>query len=132
MEIYLAAGNVDSISSGVYQYHPISHQLNRVSNDDVRQALYRSSLSQNAVKNAPASIVICGVYERTLQKYGQHGVRYVHIEVGRASQNIYLQCESLGLGTVSIEVFQDREIQEILGLKKGKKPLINMPVGQIK
>jgi len=38
------------------------------------------------------------VYERTTRKYGERGVRDVHMEVGHAAQNVYSQAVSLGLG----------------------------------
>jgi nitroreductase len=38
------------------------------------------------------------VYERATRKYGERGVRDVHMEVGHAAQNVYLQAVSLGLG----------------------------------
>ncbi|MCD4810897.1 MAG: nitroreductase family protein [Methanosarcinales archaeon] len=38
------------------------------------------------------------VYERTTRKYGERGVRDVHMEVEHAAQNVYLQAVSLGLG----------------------------------
>jgi nitroreductase len=44
--------------------------------------------------------VIATVYERTRANYVPRTGRYAHMEVGRAAQNIYLQSESLGLGTV--------------------------------
>ena len=52
------------------------------------------------MKQAAGIIVFAAVYERTAQKYGDRATRYVHIEVGHAAQNVYLQAEALDLGTV--------------------------------
>ena len=50
------------------------------------------------------------VYERTTRKYGERGVRYVHLEVGHAARNVYLQAVSLGLVTVVVGAFDDDEV----------------------
>ena len=42
------------------------------------------------------------VYERTTRKYCERGVRYVHMEVGHAARNVYLQAVLLGLRTVVV------------------------------
>jgi SagB-type dehydrogenase family enzyme len=55
-------------------------------------------------------IVITGVYERTTGKYGQRGIRYVHMEVGHAAQNVYLQAEALGLGSTFVGAFDDERV----------------------
>ena len=49
-----------------------------------------------------------GVYERTANTYGDRAQRYDHIEIGAIAQNIYLQAESLELGTVFVGAFQDK------------------------
>jgi SagB-type dehydrogenase family enzyme len=70
------------------------------------------------------------VYERTTGKYGQRGTRYVHIEVGNASQNIYLQAVSLNLGTVLIGAFDDGKVKKVLNMQNTEQPLSIMPVGK--
>ncbi len=49
------------------------------------------------------------------------------MEVGYVSQNVYLQCESLGLGTVAVGAFEDDAVKRILGEEPA--PLLLMPVG---
>jgi|TARA_Y100000031_G_scaffold152038_2_gene194386 SagB-type dehydrogenase family enzyme len=62
--------------------------------------------------------------------YGDRGERYVHIEVGHAGQNIYLQATALGLATVAIGAFYDEQVRKVLRLDKQYKPLYIMPLGR--
>ena len=79
-----------------------------------------------------AIMVITAVYQRTARKYGSRADRYVHMEVGHAAQNVYLQVQSLGLGTVMVGAFQDQEVRNVLHLPANEAPLALMPVGHPK
>jgi len=63
-----------------------------------------------------------------MKKYRQRGIQYVHMEVGAVGENIYLQAETLGLGTVFIGAFEDEKVKKALGIKE--EPLGIMPVGK--
>jgi len=129
LELYLVAGNVDGLSPGVYRYRPGKHDMILITSGDQRRPLATAALGQSWVRRAPAVLVITGVYERTQRKYGERGRRYVHMEVGHAAQNVYLQATSLGLGTVMVGAFRDNDVQEALGLPADHEPLGLMPVG---
>ena len=129
LEIYLVAGNVESLPAGVYRYRNSGQQLELLAKGDLRGKLSSAALSQAWVRRAPAVIVITGVYERTEKKYGDRAERYVRIEVGHAAQNVYLQAESLDLGTVMVGAFHDRKVQDVLALPRDHAPLALMPVG---
>jgi Nitroreductase family len=64
----------------------------------VRAELCAAAIDQECVEDGAAVMVFAAVYERTTLKYSERGVRYVHMEVGHAAQNVYLQAVSLGLG----------------------------------
>jgi len=130
LELYLVAGNVQNLPAGIYTYRPGSHTLVNVVKGDKRPELSAAALGQPCVKKGAAIIVLAAVYERTMKKYGRRGIRYVHIEVGNASQNIYLQAVSLNLGTVLIGAFDDEKVRKILNMKDTEKPLSLMPVGK--
>ena len=130
LELYLVVSEngVENLEAEVYHFSPSENNLKRVVDGDFRQDLAEAGLGQSAIRQAPASIVITAIYERTTQKYGDRGEKYVHAEVGHAGQNIYLQVEALGLGTVVIGAFNDERVKEILGVVE-EEPLYIMPVG---
>lgn len=130
LEYAVVAGNVTGLPAAVYKYRPALHDLVKIKDGDLRRPLWAAALEQPAVRHAPAVIVISAVYRRTTGKYGERGIRYVHMEVGHASQNLALQAVALDLGTVVIGAFEDDRVHRLLGLPDDEKPLYLMPVGK--
>ncbi len=129
LEFYVVSGNIDELPSGVFKYNNEDHALYPVDDEDIRTDLFQAALRQAPVKQAPALIIVSGVYERTTSRYGERGIRYVHMEAGHAAQNIYLQAESLGLGMVVIGAFDEDEVGEIVKMPDEEEPLYLIPVG---
>jgi SagB-type dehydrogenase family enzyme len=127
LECYLVAGRVDSLKPGIYRYVPQEHSLVAVAAGDRRGALSVAASNQEFVARAPISIVIAADYGRTSMRYGDRGQRYVHIEVGHCAENIALECEALGLGTVCVGAFADDDVRSKLELTED--PVCIMPVG---
>jgi len=132
LEIYVVAGNVDDLHDGVYNYSPYKHELVRVVEGDKRTELCSAALGQTSVRNAAAVIVFSAVYERTTVKYGDRGIKYVHMESGHAAQNVFLQAVPLNLGAVVIGAFYDDAVKEVLKMSDREQPLYIMPVGRMK
>jgi SagB-type dehydrogenase family enzyme len=128
LEIYLVAGEVKELEPGLYHYDPGEHAISQKKAGDLRKKLTQASLYQDEISKAPATLIITAVYERTEKKYGKRGIRYVHMEVGSVGENIYLQAESLNLGTVFIGAFDDDEVKKAMGIEE--EPLGIMPVGK--
>lgn len=130
LELYVIAGNVKNLPAAIYKYMPRDHALLEIVSGDRRSHLSRAALRQGAIKKAPAVILFCAVYERTTGKYGQRGIRYVHMEVGHAAQNVCLQAIALGLHTAVIGAFRDAEVKAIANLPADEQPLYFLPVGR--
>ncbi len=130
LTIYLAAGKVSDLEPGLYRYDYDEHSLRLILARDLRAALGKAALGQRWVKEAAAVIVICADYNITTANYRERGRRYVDIEVGHVGQNIYLQAQSLHLGTVAVGAFNDREVKKVL--KISQDPLYIMPLGKVK
>lgn len=130
LEAYLVAAGVEGLERGVYHYSPAEHALARILAGDVRAALSRAALDQEALRDAPATVVLAAVYERTAGKYGERGPRYVHMEVGAAAENLALQAEALSLGMVFIGAFHDEQVRDVLQLPDDQHPLALLPAGR--
>jgi SagB-type dehydrogenase family enzyme len=130
LEVYVVAGNVTGLSAGVYSYDPHKHALSRVLDSDKRVELSKAALGQSSINKAAAVLVFSAVYERLTVKYGERGIRYVHMEAGHAAQNVFLQAVSLDLGTVVIGAFHEDEVRTVLHLPGQEQPLYLMPVGK--
>lgn len=123
LEIYLVT------SEGIHHYLPQSHELERFVEGEILSQLARAALDQGFVGEAPANIVIAAVYQRTERRYGDRAPRYVWIEAGHVAQNIHLQAVAMGLGSVPVGAFDDRQVHRVLSLPEDQMPLYIIPVG---
>lgn len=130
LEVYVVAGDVQNLVSGIYKYEPDGHELARLIDGDKRSELADVALAQPCVKEGALAIVFTAVYERTTVKYGERGIRYVHIEVGHAAQNVCLQAVAMGLGIVPVGAFHDEPVARLLNLPDNEQPLYIIPVGR--
>jgi SagB-type dehydrogenase family enzyme len=130
LEIYLVSGNVENATAGIYKYSPERHELIKIKDGDFRDRLAAASLGQSWVEDGAIAIVIAAVYERTTEKYGERGTRYVQMEAGHAAQNLCLQATALGFGTVTVGAFDDNRVKEVIGMQDNESPLYVIPAGR--
>ncbi len=130
LETYLVAAGVEGLEPGVYRYQTKGHELVLLRKGDIRRELSASALGQASVREAAVTIVFAGVYARVAKRYGERARRYTIMEAGHASQNVYLQAEALGLGTVAVGAFSDEDMKRILNLPENEDPLYLMPIGK--
>lgn len=130
MQIYLVAGRIHSLPPGIYRYLPSSNSIELTASGSFLDTLAKASLEQMWMADAQAMVVIAADFDVVTDVYGSRGVRYVYMEAGHVSQNIYLQCVSLGLGTTAVGAFNDESVAEILRLSHNEEPLYLMPLGR--
>jgi SagB-type dehydrogenase family enzyme len=132
IELYVVIHNVADLSPGLYHYRPSLHALEPILIEDLRAELVACCLGQEFVGQAGVALVMTALYDRTTRRYGERGRRYVHMEAGHISQNIYLQATSLGLGSVVVGAFRDDELNELLRLKGTQETALYVhPVGNV-
>ncbi|MHA1167495.1 MAG: SagB family peptide dehydrogenase [Candidatus Hodarchaeales archaeon] len=129
LDIFIFINGSTEVNDGVYRYKPETHRIEIITRNPDPFFLLTAVEENNALlANAGAIFVIFADYSRTTDRYGQRGVRYVHLESGHAMQNFYLQAHSLGLGTRAITVFKESNIQNFFS--STLTPLVLLPVGE--
>lgn len=129
LDVYIVSGSNIGLDAGIYHYNVNNHSLNKLSTTDLRADFCKAALSQSAIKKAPVTFLMTGVFKKTTVKYGHRGFQYVYMEAGHAGQNILLQAWSLGLGALPIGAFQDNEIKRLMNFSADEHPLYLIPVG---
>ena len=132
LETYLVAGHVEDLNPGIYHYDSRKHTLTKLADGDRRNELAAAALDQTWMSAAPAMLAFSAVYDRTTERYGERGVRYIHMEVGHAAENVSLEAVALNLGTVVVAAFSDMDVKRALGLPPAEHPLCLMPFGRKK
>jgi SagB-type dehydrogenase family enzyme len=123
LELYLVC------AEGAFRYLPEGHRLRKEHDRDLRADLAAAAWGQEFIAQAPVSFVFSAVEERTTSRYQERGIRYVHMDVGIAAENLHLQAEALGLGSVSVGAFDDDAVARVVAMPKPEQALYIIPVG---
>jgi SagB-type dehydrogenase family enzyme len=130
LELYVVAGSVSGLKAGFYQYSPGQHQLIGLASEDLRARLADAALSQSWIADSAFVLVFAAMADRTTDKYGQRAMRYIHLEVGHAAQNVLLQAVALNLGAAEVGAFGDEDVHTLLRLPEDQQVLYLIPVGK--
>ncbi len=131
VEVYVVAWSVEGLEEGLYHYEADSHRLCGIGGAPARQSLVSIALDQEHVGGAPLVLILTVVYARSASKYGARAYKYVHVDLGAVMQNIYLVVEALGLATVAVGAFYDRELCRLIDIDcRWEMPVLLMPVGK--
>lgn len=123
LELFVVTGE------GLFHYLPTKHSLDKRFEQDIRTALTSAGWGQNFIEEAPVTLVFAADFARTTRRYGERGIRYVYMEAGHAAQNVHLQAESLGLGSVAVGAFDDDSVSKVLSLPDHLAPIYMVVVG---
>ena len=116
-------------ADGLYHYLSAQHALEQLTEKDLRADLCSAAWGQGFIQDAPMTLVLAAEFVRTTGHYSKRGIRYVYMEAGHAAQNIHLQAESLGLGSVAVGAFDDGSVSEVLSLPDYLEPVYMVVVG---
>ena len=67
-----------------------------------------------------------------LQKMGDMGPLYMHLEAGMAAENLVLESVSLGLGRCTVGGFTEKKVADTIGIEKDVEVMLLVPVGKPK
>jgi len=129
LEVYLVAGSVEGLAPGVYRYSSATHDLVLAQAGDKRAELTAApGRPPGWAASAPMLVVFAAAWDRASSRFGARTERYSAMEVGYASQNVYLQAAALGLGTTFMGNYNDSAMTRVLAADE--RPMGVMPVGK--
>jgi SagB-type dehydrogenase family enzyme len=130
IEMYISVRKegVHELDKGIYHYIAETHSLEKVSESDITEDLSNACYNQEFITKASFNILLASNNQRTRELYHERGDRYILMEAGAITQNIYLEAVELNLGTVFIGAFDDAMVKALFGIE-ALMPLAIMPVG---
>ncbi|MCD6590144.1 nitroreductase family protein [Candidatus Woesearchaeota archaeon] len=100
-----------------------------IEDSGIQAELYEYCYEQPWVYNAPALVAVVADIERCKSQYGERGYEYAIESVSAAIQNFLLALHALGLGAVWVSGFEQREVDEVLGVPAGKMTIALIAIG---
>jgi SagB-type dehydrogenase family enzyme len=132
LEIYAVVSRVEGLPAGVYHYLPgqKKHSIECIKRGSLGKQLFELSTQQDFIHRVAVNLVIATVTSRMEKQYGEAALRFVLMEMGHAAQNVHLQAEALGLGSVAVGYLQEAKVRELLGIQA--EPLYMVSIGRRK
>jgi SagB-type dehydrogenase family enzyme len=131
-ETYLLVNNVSSLSPGLYRYLGVEHKLCFLRHEpEIIEKFHEASYEQFVDKSAVVFMWTVIPY-RTEWRYGALAHKMIAQDSGHMCQNLYLACESLGIGTCALGSYNQAMMDELLGVDgKDEFTIYVGTVGQI-
>ncbi len=116
LELYLAVLRPGWLPGGLYHYDRVGHLLAQIAPETTRDGLEPLVPSLRQLEGGAMLFVLVGDGARVREKYSERGVRFLLLEAGHLMQNLCLLSQSLGLATVPLGGFFEREILRTMRL----------------
>ncbi len=131
-ETYLAVSRVEALPAGLYRYLPFDGQLAQLAIDpQIGHRAADACLGQRFVALAAVTFFWTAIPARMEWRYDLAAHKVIAIDAGHVCQNLYLACESLGLGTCAIAAYDQEACDRLLGVDGDEEfTLYLAPVGR--
>jgi SagB-type dehydrogenase family enzyme len=131
-ETYLIINRVEGLEPGLYRYISFKHKLlfsKKIENAEKKIG----HLTYDQMFVGKGAVIFCWVAipYRTEWRYTILAHKFLAIDLGHVSQNLYLACEALNLGTVAIGYYEQKKLDDLLDLDgKDEFVVLVSPVGK--
>jgi SagB-type dehydrogenase family enzyme len=112
LETYLMINRVQGLEPGLYRYLALDHQLGFVApTEDLKT---RTTSGEWFTQDYAVTFAWTVIPYRTEWRYTVLSHKMIALDAGHVCQNLYLACESLGLGVYAIGAYFQDELDAIL------------------
>jgi SagB-type dehydrogenase family enzyme len=116
LELYLHVRDAADLAPGLYHYEAERHLLRCLRPGEATRDPAAFFAYGDIAARATLLVFLTAMSERVTVKYGDRGYRYVLLEAGHVAQNMNLVATAIGLGSVNLCGYFDREVDELLGI----------------
>lgn len=130
VEVYVVVGAVAGLEPGVYHFCPGDFVLRRLRAGDRRGMLAEAASRPEAIRDAPATIVLSAIYWRNTWKYEARAFRHFFWNSGTLLANLLATAVAADLPASVLLGFADAEVHRLLGLDDAREgSLALVPLG---
>ncbi|MFX1580432.1 MAG: SagB/ThcOx family dehydrogenase, partial [Promethearchaeota archaeon] len=132
LETYLVINRVENLDPGFYRYISFSHQLLFIKRiENAEEKMGQLAFDQKFVGTAPVIFIWTAVPYRTEWRYTILSHKFIAVDLGIVSQNLYMACEAANLGTVAIGYYEQNKLDKLFDLNTDEEFVVLLaPVGR--
>jgi len=116
--------DTEGLSAGVYHYDFRKHRLDVLWQRAFTQEETEDMFGYAWGKKASSVIVMTGVFNRTTEKYGERGYRFVLVEAGHIGQNIALVSSAIGVKCCSLGGINEDYFESLIDVDPKKESMV--------
>ena len=126
IDLYLVCGDLPGMDAGVYHFGPHDFGLVQLRKGDYRRSLVEASGEDQAVAEAPVTVVLADTHWRNAWKYGARAYRHAFWDSGTLLSNMLAATSGAGVPARVVTSFVDEDVHQLLGLEAEKESVIGM------
>jgi SagB-type dehydrogenase family enzyme len=128
-EVYVVAGAVEGLPSGVYHFGPGDFSLRPLRSGDFRAAV-ATAAADDTIAGQPAVAILSAIYWRNTWKYQARGYRHLFWDAGTLLAQLLATARALGVTARLVTGFVDARLNGLLGLDPSQEgALVAVPLG---
>ncbi len=116
-ETLVLVNRVEGLEPGLYRYDALGHRLEIWElGEHHTRTLQDACLGQPMIERSAVTFLWAADVPRMFYRYGERGYRYLFLDAGHVSQNLYLAAQLFNQGACAIAAYDDEAVNDAVGL----------------
>ena len=124
IEIYVAAGSLESLEAGLYHFSPADLRMAGLRRGDWRSYIADAAAKRLSILRARAVIALSAIYWRSAWKYRARAYRYCYWDAGTMLANLLAAAAAEEISAEVITAFKDPALERLLGIDGEREGMI--------
>jgi SagB-type dehydrogenase family enzyme len=124
IEIYVAAGSVEGLETGLYHFSPADLRMAGLRRGDWRGYIADAAAKRPSLLRARAVIALSAIYWRSEWKYRARAYRYCYWDAGTMLANLLAAAAAEEISAEVITAFADPALETLLGIDSDREGMV--------